>query len=412
MTPDPAAVLLVSLLLMTLVFAALWRWFAQARKPRRLKYSSMRREEGHMGRYLRDYKPRTTVHSVVNRLYMGAEAVSVVRASLRREIFADVSFWQGLIDWRKMREKSRKVIIRAGQNLWRDIRFTYNWIEAGRVGMHRSVYFFYDGRVSPSAQLSTLKSALNGDIPLEIWVDWEHNYSGAHEGLRNVVAFMQAIEAEWGAGINVGLYTGFYWFTENSNPIWNAAQYKYLSTHSLWLAWYGGTPKIPAPWTAMRYHQFDTPAVGLEWGVETKEIDLNYDMNSDPDPTPLPDPEPDEEPMITYTGKVKETSTISPNVRSAPSGTIIGTLKPGQEFTVQGEIHETVAGYNWLNIVTPVLGWIAITTNIEYQAVEPTPTPPAGTYRLRLTGEWTVTAPDGKVYSKVVDIDTVMDAVE
>ena len=67
--------------------------------------------------------------------------------------FPDVSFWQGVIDWRKM---GSAVIIRAGQNVWVDTKFETNRTEAVARGMAWGVYWFYDDRVSPGAQADTL----------------------------------------------------------------------------------------------------------------------------------------------------------------------------------------------------------------------------------------------------------------
>jgi hypothetical protein len=75
------------------------------------------------------------------------------------------------------------------------------------------------------------------------------------------------------------MYTGYWWLREHSNAITNAAQYNYLKTHDLWLAWYStdaASVLIPAPWTSLLYWQFGTPSEGHQYGVETIEIDMNY----------------------------------------------------------------------------------------------------------------------------------------
>ena len=43
---------------------------------------------------------------------------------------ADLSFYQGIIDFAKMKLLSDFVIIRAGQNYWIDSMFYLNWTEA------------------------------------------------------------------------------------------------------------------------------------------------------------------------------------------------------------------------------------------------------------------------------------------
>ena len=299
---DPVTTTILFCLIPALVFLLrayyLSRYHARRTNEALAKYQT---QVSRMGQYIGG--PRTTVHSIINKLFKNDGVISLEhfeRFFTAPPTFPDVSFYQGTINWLVMRSKTDKVIIRAGQNKWVDLKFRDNWNGAGQVGMRRSVYFFYDGRVSPSEQLKTLETAFNGDIPSEIVVDWERSFGGAFEGLRNVVAFMQAIETKW-AGVEAVFYTGFFFFRENSNPITNAAQYRYLATRPLWLAWYGGTPRIPAPWVVMKYHQWGTPAVGNEWGVQSKEIDLNTDFSGAPDPAPEPE---NGEPMTTLYGTV------------------------------------------------------------------------------------------------------------
>lgn len=192
--------------------------------------------------------------------------------------FPDVSFYQGNINWEVMRSRTDAVIIRGGQNTWEDPRFRRNWGEAKRLGMKRGTYWFYDDRTSPGAQAQLLASLLQDDLPeMEVWCDWEKSYGGSFAGLPNVVAFMQAIEDRL-PDVQVGMYTGYYWFRENTSAITNASQFTYLKDKPLWLAYYGNAAeiRIPAPWTSLLLWQYGTPAVGAEYGVETTEIDMNY----------------------------------------------------------------------------------------------------------------------------------------
>lgn len=51
---------------------------------------------------------------------------------------ADVSFWQGVIDFIKMKAAGLAgVIIRAGQNTWADTKFKINWTLAKAAGLAR-----------------------------------------------------------------------------------------------------------------------------------------------------------------------------------------------------------------------------------------------------------------------------------
>lgn len=233
----------------------------------------MRRDEARMGEFLRQYNPpRFNIHTVVNFLL-------VQPAMITMEVeFPDLSFWQGDVDYEIMSTKTDAIIIRAGQNTWVDTRFEENYAEAKRAGLLVGIYWFYDGRASPGEQAELLISLLrNKKLELEVYIDWEHNYGGAHEGLKNVVAMMQVVEQEGLDIKGVGLYTGYYFFRANSNPIANASQYNYLKTKPLWLAWYTTNPSdvlIPAPWTSLNIWQWGTPDV--EWGQQSEELDMNF----------------------------------------------------------------------------------------------------------------------------------------
>lgn len=218
------------------------------------------------------------------------------------EIFPDVSFYQGDINWDIMSAHTRAIIIRASQQVWPDSKFLVNWSAAKQKGLLRGLYHFYDGRAAPKDQAATVEKLVKDDLPeMEIWVDWERNYGGRWEGLKNVVAMMQRLE-ELLPGVEVGMYTGYYFMIANSNAILNSSEYKYLATKPLWLAQYvAPTSKllIPAPWTQPpRVHQYGTPVVGRAYGTQSLELDMNrysdaeksfnerYNLTGGPKPPP------------------------------------------------------------------------------------------------------------------------------
>lgn len=194
--------------------------------------------------------------------------------------FPDVSFWQGDIDWDKMRSLTDTVVIRVGQGSWRDVKFSRNYQMAKERGMLRSLYWYYDDRVSPRRQAEKFREIVGLiDLPeLEIFCDWESDYGGDYGGLRNVVAFMELLESPaFYPGYSIGMYTGFYWFTEHSDPATHASQYQYLKNRPLWLAWHDADwadVRIPQPWNSVLYWQYGTPVV--DYGQQSKEIDMNY----------------------------------------------------------------------------------------------------------------------------------------
>lgn len=230
--------------------------------------------------------------------------------------FPDVSFYQGNINWDIMRSKTDAVIIRAGQGKWIDSKFNVNYNESKKRGMYRGIYWFYDDRVSPGEQANLLIGLIKNDPPeMEVWIDWERTYNGQFKDLKNIVAMMEVVEK---AGFKVGMYTGYYWFLENTNTEAHKPQLDYLKTKPLWLAWYVNNPEnnfmyvtrqdktniiekiiaiiskilvklirrekptvinyvsIPRPWTSIFLWQYGTPNVGKEYGTETIELDMNY----------------------------------------------------------------------------------------------------------------------------------------
>ncbi len=193
--------------------------------------------------------------------------------------FPDVSRYQLDIDFDVMRTKTEYIIFKASQGNFADKNLSRNIAESKRVGLPYGLYHFYDDKYSPSVQAETFAGLANGAV--ELWCDWESTYGGEYETLRDVVAFMERVEQL--TGKRVGMYTGYYWFVDNSYPTMNVSQFKYLAERPLWLAWYTNdhTPKeidrvkVPKPWSKMTVWQYGTPAIGYEMGAQSKEIDMN-----------------------------------------------------------------------------------------------------------------------------------------
>lgn len=245
-----------------------------------MKPNSMIKDEAVMGEFLRVYEPERNVHTLVNGMLtkpsyaFTPEQTAVV---IQQKKIPDWSFYQGDVDYAKMSALTNAGVIRAGQNLWVDTQWHKNWAGAKTKGMKRGAYWFYDDRIDPGRQADKFIELLRADPPeMEVWCDWENSYGGAFGNLRDVVAFMERVEA---VGFKIGIYTGYYWFIAHSNPITHASQYNWLKTRPLWLAWYTTNASIvliPAPWSELFMWQFGTPAVGYEYGCATIELDMNY----------------------------------------------------------------------------------------------------------------------------------------
>ena len=219
-----------------------------------------------------------TIHTAINYLVTRPKKAFTPFAFITTEKdVPDVSFYQGNINFDTMESKTDTLIIRSGQRTWVDEKFERNYGESKRRGMLRGIYDFYDDTVSPRTHVDRIINTIGTDLPeMEIYIDWERTYGGQFRGLPNVVATMQSLEDRLST-VTAGLYTGYYWFRANSNPITNASQYNYLKTKPLWLAWYTNNPLdvlIPAPWTELTWWQYGTPEE--DYGQESREIDKNY----------------------------------------------------------------------------------------------------------------------------------------
>src|SRR3989304_316015 len=73
-------------------------------------------------------------------------------------------------------------------------------------------------------------------------------------------------------------YKGYNYWVEN--PVSTgipAASLNYFKQYPLWIANYGVTkPLVPKPWTEWTFWQFTDKGDGSIYGVESKNIDLNY----------------------------------------------------------------------------------------------------------------------------------------
>lgn len=248
--------------------------------------------------------------------------------------FPDVSYYQGMINWETMRTKTTNVIIRGLFGTSRDIRFQDNWNGAKAQGILRGIYAFYHDPETPKAQADALVALIRNDLPeTRVWIDWERTYNGQYAGLNSVVAMMKEVERQLPTVV-VGVYTGYYWFKEHTNITANRAEFEYLKTHPLWIADYDSAPMIPLPWVwPPELHQYGTPVVGIEYGTQSKELDMNrildnFEVYSQTPPTQ------GENNML---GKVL----VNLNIRRTPDSTQapVGQLQPNDIVEAATEVN-------------------------------------------------------------------------
>jgi hypothetical protein len=233
-------------------------------------------EKAYAGKYLQAYE--SARYSFLELALKPIDTIYSLIVQPDAEEFYDVSAWQAGMNWAEYKKHARAAILRIGFGKKKDIEFEYNYAEAKKEGIALGGYLFYNDYDSPAEQANMVIAAMAGKtFEKEIYVDWEVVYGGPFQGLQNVVATMQAIEA---AGIKckaVGMYTGYYFFVEHSSPTGNAGQYNYLKARPLWLAWYASASivKTPAPWTESTWIDWQIGTPARKVGQPTAEIDWN-----------------------------------------------------------------------------------------------------------------------------------------
>lgn len=193
-------------------------------------------------------------------------------------MFADLSFYDGVVDFELLRYRTPMVILRAGQGNWGDTRYQEYSDGAKLVGLRRAVYWYYDDRYSPKEQaekaIEIIQASPRPELPF--FADWENTYGGEYGSIKHVVEFMQLVEEALSK--QVGMYTGYFWFKENADIENHPEEELYLSHSPLWLAWYTNNSKdvrIPAPWMEATFWQWGVPAWGEFMGT-SGSVDMNY----------------------------------------------------------------------------------------------------------------------------------------
>jgi len=329
----------------------------------------------------------------------------------------DVSFYQDDpetpqgIDFVKMRRSAEFVIVRAGQNLWPDPDFKFNYRAAKAAGLPRGSYWFYDSRANPKRQAELWVEQCEGDFgELPLFADFEEAYGGPYTGWNKWYDFLERLKTLVGTK-EIAIYTGFYYWRQNApGVVRQAEQLEYFHQYPLWIANYGVTkPMVPLPWAPEEwtFWQFSETGDGMLYGVESNAIDLNY-FNGDAEKFRerfhVPEPEPPEPPPP-GTGRTYLVTTRL-KVRDGPStdNTQLGVLDAGDTVEELGANFDR----SWLRIIRHydgLTGWsfAAYLTNVG----GPPPEPPSGTGKLyRVTTRLKVREGPGTTYSTINVLDT------
>ena len=235
-------------------------------------------------------------------------------------IGVDVSYWQGKIDWKKMKPAGAEfAFIRAGQGFGKDTRFVENGTGA-RGRLLRSAYQFFDYRASPAGQAQTLMGWLGSDRgEMAPTFDWERNPYW-EETMPSGAGALAIIKA-WVDEIKRldGRKPIFY-----SNPSHIAALGAipdWLRELPLFIANYGVSKPSFTGWSDWAFWQYALgKGRGPEFGTTGLDIDLDYFNGTleqlhafagvtlpAPEPEPEPEQPPEEEkpPMGLYSNRAR-----------------------------------------------------------------------------------------------------------
>lgn len=321
----------------------------------------------------------------------------------------DVSYYQDdpetvrQIDFAQMKAAGASfVIIRCSQNVWVDPDFSYNIVEAKRTGLPVGVYAFHDSRATPESQADLVLSLTKGlSLDLGVWLDLEERYQGKYSGPQNWKKFLSRLKANTP---KVGIYTAPSYWTEHIKYM-TATDLAYFKTFPLWIANYDVLqPAIPAPWSNAILWQIGTPDVGLQYGAESLEIDMNY-WNGDIDAFKAffgLGYQPEQTGVAMRYKAVNLFDNMRLRSGSNTASLAIGTYTHGQVFEGDNLFVATVSlsnsagvyqavGDNWLEVKSvngvPKSGWVAVVhLGKEYCTLtDNTPTvPPSEEYILHV----------------------------
>lgn len=295
----------------------------------------------------------------------------------------DISKWQGQTDFARMSAYgARFLILRASYGSLRDERFDTYARDCEPYYPRIGVYHYYYPGISPSVQARTLLAAIEPykQRIARVWLDMEYLEA---QGYTSPLNWLELRDAVKNAGYRVGWYTRATWWDGRVGAY--AADF---ATDPCWAAQYNSSlTLIPKGWNKAMIWQKGTPAIGVQAGVSSLEIDYNlwndeYNINDEFGGGITP-------PVTGGSMKYKVTPYGSYDLRiRAPHpdahilGSAVGTIANGTSGEADGKYVYTAdkyvggvlrakAGDTWYHIVSPVEGWAAeIHLGTRYASVQ------------------------------------------
>jgi GH25 family lysozyme M1 (1,4-beta-N-acetylmuramidase) len=187
----------------------------------------------------------------------------------------DVSYYQGNIDWTRVKNDGVKyAFIRVSDGLGTvDTKFETYWAQSRANGIIHGAYQFFRPNQDPIAQAELFLDKLGNtiaadDLPPVIDIEAAGGLAPAQVAAK-AKQWIDHVEAA--LGVKPIIYTGFYfWRDQVGAPAYGAA-------HPLWHAQYSSVecPNIPAPWTEWAFWQFTSSGAvdGIAGNVDVNRFD-------------------------------------------------------------------------------------------------------------------------------------------
>ena len=186
----------------------------------------------------------------------------------------DVSRWQGLINWKKVKDAGIEfAILKAGGSdagFYTDSKFYSNWVGATEAGIHTGAYYFV-GKNCTNAQagladayrFSEIIKQVKLDYP--VYIDFEAPTGATKQGNTDAVNhFCQFME-------NLGYYAGVY--GSDISGFKDRLYLNQLTAFDKWVARYGSEPRYAKPWGI-----WQSTSKGNIPGI-TGFVDMDYSKN-------------------------------------------------------------------------------------------------------------------------------------
>lgn len=199
----------------------------------------------------------------------------------------DVSSWQGVIDWERVKADGVVgAIVRYGDGDIVDNKFQRNMKECKRLGIHVGSYIFSRATTKAMARdeanrIITACSPYGCDLPIYIDCEWSGQASVANSICDEFIAVCNE------RGVKGGIYANLNWFNNYINP-------NRFAKYPLWIAQYYKVLQAKDPSLFGMWQYTSSGRVsGISGNVDMNHLYIAYWESIKPSPTPQPTPKPE-----------------------------------------------------------------------------------------------------------------------